>query len=98
MGVNPHLLPARWLRPGGRLGCMSSEVAADSGDASDDGVVVACQLLDLGLAIRRERHRREHPDATDEEVEAILRIWMLDRPGAPFGDAIGRPIAWPRTP
>lgn len=39
--------------------------------------------------------RREHPDATDEAIEAMLVAWLETRPGAEHGDAWGRPISWP---
>ena len=47
-------------------------------------------LLDLGLSLRAERFRREHPSASEDEVEACVQAWLLDRPGAPDGDAPGR--------
>lgn len=39
----------------------------------------------------RARLRREHPDADEEEIEHLLRLWLMVRPGAEFGDALGRP-------
>jgi hypothetical protein len=45
--------------------------------------------LDLwatGVALRRQAIRREHPDATDDEVEALVNRWLSERPGADWGD------------
>jgi hypothetical protein len=56
-----------------------------------EGLRLALELTELGLDLRLQRFRREHPDATEAEVEAVARAWLLDRPGAPLGDAPGRP-------
>jgi hypothetical protein len=55
----------------------------------------ALDLCELGESIRRAQLRREHPDATDEEIEALLVAWLQTRPGAEHGDAWGRPVPWP---
>jgi Rv0078B-related antitoxin len=67
-------------------------------DASSQtfGVAVASDLFETALQMRATRHRREHPNATDAEVEAVVLAWKTHRPGAPNGDADGRPIDWPR--
>ena len=52
-------------------------------------------LCELGESMRRAQLRREHPDATDEEIEALLIAWPQTRPGAEYGDSWGRPISWP---
>lgn len=51
----------------------------------------AFDLFRFGVEMRAERHRREHPEATEAEVEAVVRAWLQERPGAELGDAIGRP-------
>jgi hypothetical protein len=55
----------------------------------------AFDLSALGESIRRAQLRREHPDATDAEIEALLIAWLETRPGAEHGDSWGRPIPWP---
>ena len=72
---------------------MSSSV----GSEPKNGMAVAIELLEMALKMRAERHRREHPDATTDEVEAVVHAWKVDRPGAPFGDAEGRSVPWPRS-
>lgn len=62
------------------------------------GLALAFELSDLGIRMREQRYRREHPDADEAEVESFMRAWLLERPGAPFGDGAGRPVAWPRPP
>ena len=69
-------------------------------DVSDDvryPLAVAFELLEVGTRMRAERHRREHPEATADEVQAAVRSWLSDRSAAPYGDALGRPIVFPRT-
>jgi hypothetical protein len=53
------------------------------------GVQVACELAEMGAHMVEARFRREHPDASDEEVAGQVSRWWLDRPGAPDGDAVG---------
>lgn len=48
-------------------------------------------LYEFGERMQRTRLRREHPDATDTQIDALMNSWRLDRPGAPLGDAQGRP-------
>ncbi|MFN0089737.1 MAG: hypothetical protein ACKVWR_05620 [Acidimicrobiales bacterium] len=58
---------------------------------------VAFALTELGMRMQAERYRRDHPDASEADVEAAVRAWLHDRPGAPDGDAVGRSVAWPRV-
>jgi hypothetical protein len=58
---------------------------------------IAFELTALGARIRAERHRREHPGASDAEMEAVVGAWLQARPGAPFGDSEGRPVPFPRS-
>lgn len=60
-------------------------------DHAVSGVQVACELAEMGSHMVEARYRREHPDASDEEVADQVRRWWLDRPGAPDGDAVGTP-------
>jgi hypothetical protein len=43
-----------------------------------------------------QRLRREHPEWSLADVDAEIERWLLRRPGAEFGDGVGRPVAWPR--
>jgi hypothetical protein len=52
---------------------------------------VALDMYEFGERMERARLRREEPDATDDEIEQEVRAWRLRRPGAPAGDAVGRP-------
>ncbi len=51
----------------------------------------ACELFDVGVALRQARLRRENPDLSDDEIEAAIVRWLHDRPGAEFGDYPGPP-------
>ena len=60
-------------------------------------LALAFQLLDMALRMQAQRYRREHPDATDDEVKAFVKAWLSDRPGAPDGDGPpGRLVTLPR--
>jgi hypothetical protein len=50
---------------------------------------VAFDLFEVGVQMTRSRLRREHPDFTDDQIEASVMAWLHDRPGAPFGDYPG---------
>jgi hypothetical protein len=65
-------------------------VADDSADVLAARLRLAFELCALGESIRRA-----HPDATDEEIDALLVAWFATRPGAEPGDAWGRLISWP---
>jgi hypothetical protein len=48
-------------------------------------------MYEFGEQMQRARLRRLHPDATEDEIDADIGSWLLSRPGAPLGDAEGRP-------
>ena len=70
-------------------------VADDSPDAVAARLRTAFDLCALAESMRRAQLRREHPDATDEEIEAMLVAWLETRPGAEHGDGWDRFISWP---
>jgi len=72
-------------------------VAQDPPEVVAERLRAALELASLGESMRRTQLRREHPAATDAEIDALLREWLQTRPGAEHGDASGRPIAWPRS-
>ncbi len=51
-------------------------------------------MYEDGLAIEREKLRRQHPDADDETIGRLLAAWLQHRPGALLGDADGVPRNW----
>ena len=56
----------------------------------------ALELSDLAVRMMRQNLRREHPDASEAEIDELLGRWMRHRPGAEHGDCPGRPITFPR--
>lgn len=52
---------------------------------------IALRLHEEGVALMRQRLRREHPDAAEAEIDDLVRRWLETRPGAEHGDAPGRP-------
>jgi hypothetical protein len=57
---------------------------------------LALDLFATGEEMMRQRLRRENPRSTDAQIEGLLRQWLQERPGAPFGDSSGTPVSWPR--
>lgn len=51
------------------------------------------ELLDLAIEMRAQQHRRLHPEGSEAEVDKFVQDWLLERPGAPYGDAFGRPVS-----
>lgn len=60
-----------------------------------DGLALALELTELGSELVAQRFRREHPAASDDDVDAAVAAWFADRPGAPDGDAVGRRVERP---
>jgi hypothetical protein len=57
---------------------------------------VAFELVDVAERMLRQRVRRESPSISEDDLEARVRAWYEQRPGAEFGDGEGTPVAWPR--
>lgn len=57
----------------------------------------ALELADLAEQMVRERCRRAHPEATEDEIEKKVLAWLHTRPGAEHGDAVGRVVVLPRS-
>ena len=75
---------------------MSSESVPTAREKAAARLRMALDLFETGVEMMRQKLRRDHPDLTDDEVEARLGAWLRERPGAEFGDAVGRPATWPR--
>ena len=73
-----------------------SEAARDSREAAAARLRAAIEMFETGVEMMRQTLRRTNPGLTELEIEARVRAWLAERPGAPFGDAVGRPATWPR--
>jgi hypothetical protein len=72
---------------------------ATTGGAPSEAAARLCaavEMFEVGVEMMRQNLRRNHPALTDLEIEARLTAWLSERPGAEFGDAVGRRVAWPR--
>lgn len=58
---------------------------------------LALELFRAGEDMKRQQLRRASPDASAEEIERLLGLWLQERPGAEAGDAEGVPGTWPRS-
>lgn len=54
-------------------------------------LAVAFELFESGVDLMRQNLRRRHPAETPDAIEARLARWLVTRPGAEHGDAVGRP-------
>jgi hypothetical protein len=75
---------------------MSSERVPTARKKAAARLRMALGLFETGVEMMRQKIRRDHPALGDHEVEARLGSWLRERPGAEFGDAVGRPAVWPR--
>lgn len=50
----------------------------------------AFELFDAGVEMMRQSLRRRFPDASEAEISAKIGEWLRVRPGADYGDAVGR--------
>lgn len=51
---------------------------------------VALDLHDVGVEIMRQNLRRRFPHATEAQIAERLAAWIRHRPGAEYGDSVGR--------
>lgn len=58
---------------------------------ADGGVRAVFELVELGVAMHRQRLRRNDPALTDAELDRLVAEWRIARPGAVHGDAAGVP-------
>lgn len=48
-------------------------------------------LVEAGRRLMRQNLRRRFPQASEEELDEKFMEWLHDRPGAQYGDCVGRP-------
>lgn len=65
-------------------------------DLAAQRLQLAFELYEAGEAMMRAKLRRQHPDASERDIEALLVAWLRERPGAEHGDCVGTPVPWPR--
>ncbi len=58
---------------------------------------LALDMHETGVELMRARLRREHPDADEAALDAMLTRWLRQRPGAEFGDSAGSPRPWTKS-
>ncbi len=55
--------------------------------------LAAVKLQELGLQMKRTQFKRRHPEATEIELDDMLRKWLFNRDSVPEGF---RRVDWPR--
>jgi hypothetical protein len=48
-------------------------------------------MYEFGERMQRARLHRLNPEASEADLDAAVGSWLTARPGAPLGDASGRP-------
>jgi hypothetical protein len=71
--------------------------AADARDQAAARLRAALEMFETGVQMMRQNLRRDYPTLSDAEIEARVTAWLRERPGAEFGDAVGRRVPWPRS-
>ena len=71
--------------------------AADARDQAAARLRAALEMFETGVQMMRQNLRRNHPTLSDAEIEERVTAWLRERPGAEFGDAVGRRVPWPRS-
>jgi Rv0078B-related antitoxin len=61
-------------------------------------LLTALRMFEPGVAMKRAQLRREHPEATEQELKLLVRRWLFTRPGAEHGDAEGKATIYPDAP
>ena len=51
-----------------------------------DKLLLALEMADAGIAMKESQLRRQHPEASPQEIAVMLREWLINRPP----DAPGR--------
>lgn len=75
---------------------MADDPARGSSEAAAARLRAALAMFEAGVDLKRQTLRRENPGLTESEIEARLRAWLRERPGAEYGDTVGRRVPWPR--
>jgi len=65
-------------------------VATDRPESMSTRLKQALDLFEAGVSMKRAALRREHVGADADEIERLLRKWLATRPGARYGDGVGR--------
>ena len=55
-------------------------------------LLASLDMWEFGVELTELRFRREHPEASDPEIQAMVRAWLRGRPA----DGVGRVVPWPR--
>ena len=71
------------LRPAAPLRHMPSPAPSIA-----DAFRTTLDLFQAGVDLMRQNLRRSHPEARENDIERLLRAWLLDRPGAECGDCL----------
>lgn len=64
----------------------------DEPSAAAERLRPALALFAAGVEMMRQNLRRQFPDADEREIQERLTAWLRHRPGAEYGDCMGRPV------
>jgi hypothetical protein len=75
---------------------MDSELPSKRLTEAAKRLEIALEMFGVGESLMRQKLRREHPQASSDEIEVKILAWLRTRPGAEQGDAVGRSLPVPR--
>jgi hypothetical protein len=68
-------------------------VSTNPADEAGKRLLASLDMWEFGVELTQLRFRREHPEASDCEIRAMVRAWLRGRPA----DGAGRVVSWPRS-
>ena len=74
------------------ISLMGNETTATSDRQIRQRLRMALDLFETAQQIMVQNLRRRHPNLDDAQIEQRMVEWRHRRPGAEFGDGVGRPI------
>ena len=67
-------------------------MSANQAEELGKRLLASLDMWEFGVELTELRFRREHPEASDPEIQALVQAWLRERPA----DGAGRVVSWPR--
>jgi hypothetical protein len=79
-------------RAGDRFAKIASGATINAMSSAFEAFQATLDLFETGVNLMRQNLRRAHPRAGEDEIDRLLRQWLVQRPGADNGDTVGRVV------
>lgn len=67
-------------------------MSANQAEELGKRLLASLDMWEFGVELTELRFRRENPEASDGEIQAMIQAWLRERPA----DGAGRSVSWPR--